>query len=56
MAEVLVEKSDLIDVLEFIRVSSDLGFAEAVLNDLDISDSAFEQSVTRLDKVTEEVI
>lgn len=44
-----VKKTALNDILEFVRISSELGFAEAILNDMDISDSAFERSVTHLD-------
>ena len=46
---VSVDRTPLNDVLEFVRVSAELGFAEAVLDDMDISDACFERSVTHLD-------
>jgi hypothetical protein len=46
---ILVDRTPLNDILEFVRVSAELGFAEAVLDDMDLSDAAFERSVTHLD-------
>ena len=48
-----VKQYALNDILEFVRVAAELGFADAILDELDLTDSVFSKSCTLLDEALE---